>query len=248
MNDTKVILKVFWSIFLVILIFLLTAFYTERPFELEYSWNSWLLALGMVAVSTFYIFKNTEIDSSSRLYGTFPFRRFFARSVDAFLVLIIIILVTILIKPSLSQFWLDYLNSSGSRGYMRTMAVTVLVGYACIIFEIPVIKSFGTTPGKWLFGIYLTDISGEKLSLEQVKGRSFSVFSRGMAFCIDIAYYIAAVLSYFRLVRYGQTRWDEIYQVKVHQKAWSPLRAFACVYAVLIMLGVMTLFTLYGRV
>lgn len=247
MSDKRTILKVFAGIFFVFFIFILSAFSIDRPFELNSSWPFWLLALGAVGIFTSLLFRGDEKTADYELNGVFPVRRFFARSIDGFIVLAVIVTFSSLISSALAEFWLDYLNSSGYRGYLRTVAITVLVGYVCILIEIPVLKAFGTTPGKWLFGIYLRDEDGGRLSYGQVKGRSFSLFARGMAFCIDIAYYVAAALSYFRLKRQGKTRWDEDYGVRVHQKAWSAARAFACAYAVLIMFGVMAVFTMAGR-
>lgn len=67
---------------------------------------------------------------------------------------------------------------------------------------------FGTTPGKWLLGLYVTDEQGGKLSVSDAKERTWDVYSRGLGWGLPV----------YSLVRLGKSfaaccmgnAWDEL--------------------------------------
>lgn len=104
-----------------------------------------------------------------------PWRRFFARNLD-------ILLYGLLF--SFFCFVVLHLYPTGSTGFdllslVCTVALTALL-------EPLLLHLFGTTPGKWIFGITVTDCDGKKLSYGAAFSRWILVFRRGIGYYIPI--------------------------------------------------------------
>ena len=92
-----------------------------------------------------------------------PWRRFFARNVDAGLYG--------LLWSMLSQ-WVFRINPEN---VMSNLAWTLACGYVSwlltFVFEPVLLHYWGTTPGKWIFGLSVRDEDGEKLSIRTAYAR-----------------------------------------------------------------------------
>jgi hypothetical protein len=88
-----------------------------------------------------------------------------------------------------------------------------------ILFEAVSLSLFKTTPGKWLFNIWLLEENGDRLPFQVCLQRACAVFKRGEGFGIPLISYITQAVAYIKLERHGRTTWDADYQVIVrHEK------------------------------
>lgn len=108
-----------------------------------------------------------------------PWRRFFARNVDAGLYG--------LLWSMLSQ-WVFRINPENFIQFMANLAWTVACGYVgwllTFVFEPVLLHYWGTTPGKWIFGLSVRDEDGEKLSIRTAYARLWGVFGYGNCYAL----------------------------------------------------------------
>lgn len=105
-----------------------------------------------------------------------PWRRFFARNVDAGLYG--------LLWSMLSQ-WVFRINPDH---FMSNLAWTLACGYVSwlltFVFEPVLLHYWGTTPGKWIFGLSVRDEDGSKLSIRTAYARLWGVFGYGNCYAL----------------------------------------------------------------
>ena len=127
-----------------------------------------------------------------------PVRRYFARIID-FLLLIAIIRIFLVVVIRIRPFNDTILDT-----------FTPVIGY---ILSLPVsaflLHLWGTTPGKWLMGIYLEDPNGGRLSFYNALSREVNVLIAGFGFHIPIFRQIRLYISYRDTVNGKGTEWDE---------------------------------------
>lgn len=105
-----------------------------------------------------------------------PWRRFFARNVDAGLYG--------LLWSMLAQ-WVFRINPENYIQLTASLAWTLACGYAgwllTFVFEPVLLHYWGTTPGKWIFGLSVRDEDGEKLSIRTAYARLWACSSTAAA-------------------------------------------------------------------
>lgn len=84
--------------------------------------------------------------------------------------------------------------------------------------ETLLISAYGTTPGKALLRIRVTNADGYSLSPGTALERSFQVWMRGMGFGIPLVSLVTMVMAYNRLEKQGSTTWDHALGVRVTQR------------------------------
>lgn len=133
-------------------------------------------------------------------YPAYPWRRFFARSLDYSLYLFPMELFYLLVLR---------LNPNTLEGEVAYLACTALA-YGIMLFIEPVLlHTFGTTPGKWLFGLRITNGSHNKLSYSEGLQRTWGVFCSGYGLFIPI-YNIYRQLKCYKLCASDEPcPWDE---------------------------------------
>ena len=108
-----------------------------------------------------------------------PWRRFFARNVDAGLYG--------LLWSMLSQ-WVFRINPENFIQLTASLAWTVACGYVgwllTFVFEPVLLHYWGTTPGKWIFGLSVRDEDGNKLSIRTAYARLWGVFGYGNCYAL----------------------------------------------------------------
>lgn len=105
------------------------------------------------------------------------------------------------------------------------------------------IRLAGTTPGKWLFGIKISDASGHRLSWRRAWSRSARVLAHAYWFVIvPFGPLIGHLKAYSDLSTRGATRWDQLAQSNV---AHGPLRKASLTLVISIMLALQVLGTTY---
>lgn len=117
----------------------------------------------------------TQLDTET-MKAHCPWRRFFARSLDLLICSAIYELFT---SAILRINLLD-------RSFLMGM-VDIYMSFGILFLLEPLLLSqFGTTPGKWIFGISLSKKDGSKLSYGEGFSRLCYVFWRGYGFQIPI--------------------------------------------------------------
>ncbi|MFZ5782295.1 MAG: RDD family protein [Pseudomonadota bacterium] len=126
-----------------------------------------------------------------------PWRRYWARMFNLFLVLVIGSVVLQRILPAvLPGLWtLDVRDPRTLLAFAAWVPVETL----CLVL-------FGTTPGKALYGIRLARPQG--VTLLAALSRSAKVWFRGLGMAIPLVSIFTLVAAYERLVRDGRTSWD----------------------------------------
>lgn len=108
-----------------------------------------------------------------------PWRRFLARNVDAGLYG--------LLWSMLSQ-WVFRINPDNFIQFMAGLAWTLACGYVgwllTFVFEPVLLHYWGTTPGKWIFGLSVRDEDGSKLSIRTAYARLWGVFGYGNCYAL----------------------------------------------------------------
>ncbi|PKM51234.1 MAG: hypothetical protein CVV02_07705 [Firmicutes bacterium HGW-Firmicutes-7] len=114
-----------------------------------------------------------------------PWRRYFARTLDlAFYGLIWIAFSYLVLRWNQGAgFIISLINAYISIGLM-------------LVIEPLLLSTWGTTLGKWVFGLVIRNINGKKLTYRQAYQRTFGVFSIGMGYNIPIYNIIREIKCY----------------------------------------------------
>ena len=99
------------------------------------------------------------------------------------------------------------------------------------IVESILIHRFGTTPGKWLLGLRVTNTNGTPLSLTAATLRSFRVLVGGIGFGWSLLALFCQVFSLVTARRLGNPLWDHAGGHRVHA---APLVAWRMISVVVI--------------
>ena len=106
-----------------------------------------------------------------------PWRRLFARTLDYDLYALPLELLCLLVFR---------LNPSSSGGKLMS-SVCIFIAYLMMLFIEPaLLHFFGTTPGKWIFGLRITQTDGTHLSYEDGLQRTWNVIRYGEGFGVPI--------------------------------------------------------------
>lgn len=111
-----------------------------------------------------------------------PWRRYFARMIDSILfVTTLIFFVEFLMGLMMGLTGvtlpdiLHLINTPGGQFWLVILALFLMIPV-----EAALLSQFKTTPGKWLFGIEVTNPDGERLSSEDARRRSLDVWVKGL--------------------------------------------------------------------
>ena len=102
------------------------------------------------------------------------------------------------------------------------------------IVESILIHRVGTTPGKWLLGLRVTNADGAPLSLTAATLRSFHIMVGGIGFGWNPLSAFCQVFSFFTAKRLGKPLWDHAGGHRVHARpldAWRIITAI-CIFFV----------------
>lgn len=126
-----------------------------------------------------------------------PWARYFARAFDLGLYALLLMIVT---------RWLLRWNTP------EGLAASLLFNYAKIglmlLFEPILLRYWGTTPGKWIFGMKVRGVNGQKLTWADAMGRTLSVFRTGMGYGVPVYQLYRAYVCY-SACRERELAWDE---------------------------------------
>jgi len=105
-----------------------------------------------------------------------------------------------------------------------------------LFLEALMLRRFGTTPGKALLGLWVTNLDGTRLSLHQALLRTMRVLSLGVGLTIPVFMWICQAVTGWLTWRMGSALWDLAPGHRVNQ---SPPRGWRILAFGLVLLGVL---------
>lgn len=148
-----------------------------------------------------------------------PWVRFWARTLDSFILLFMFEIIKFLIRLKWNM------QISGD----------VIIPILIVFIESALLSTLGTTPGKWLLRIKVRTFDGNKLSYKQSLFRCSMVWILGEAANLNnILSTFTFLVAYFRLTNLGSTYWDEKGQFSITHERIGLLRSIVSVVLVFV--------------
>lgn len=148
-----------------------------------------------------------------------PWRRYFARILDYFFYGMVVALVDL--------YWAD--------GKMPNLLSTILTMGLMVLLEPVQLRLFGTTLGKWIFGIRVTDLDGHHLFYSEGMRRTFGALFFGMGLQIPIVSLWRQWRSYKFYADGIELIWEEDSELTIRDD--SKLRFLAAIGAAAVAYG-----------
>lgn len=137
-----------------------------------------------------------------------PWRRYFARMLDTTLFGSIISAVLAVLVMSFGAGVYDKLY--GTSGFFHNSLVSsILVCAMALPLEALAIGLTGTSIGKWIFGVRITDVSGHAIGFVRAAHREIGVFGIGLGAGIPIVSLFTLSTAYRQLKDNGVSTWDK---------------------------------------
>lgn len=157
-----------------------------------------------------------------------PWRRYFARYFDFALYSLL---------WSLAAQWGLRLNI-GEWNVMLKVLSTIVGAVLMVVIEPFLLHFWGTTPGKWLFGMEIRTPNGEKLAIRTGFYRTWQVFTGGMGWDIPIWSWYRLYKSY-QASTAGELPWDidNGCHIVVHERKTKWYRVLMFLFAWLLVLA-----------
>jgi len=96
------------------------------------------------------------------------------------------------------------------------------------------IHRFGTTPGKWLMGLKVSNEDGSLLALKQSVWRALRVMITGIGFGWGLLAILCQTMSWFTTRRLGKPIWDQMGKHKIEAE---PLKPFRTIVLIIVFIG-----------
>jgi uncharacterized RDD family membrane protein YckC len=122
----------------------------------------------------------TATNNIETIYNVHPWRRYFARLLDMLLMGSLFYIGLVLFAPTVGAEIIQAADKN------RVLDM-ILTGFFAMLLNPFFISLFGSTLGKYLFGIQVRDENTRKLSLLIALKRECLVYMKGLAFCFPIA-------------------------------------------------------------
>ena len=140
----------------------------------------------------------------------YPWRRYLARTYDT-------LIYTILWVAFLAfVFHVNVLDRNNAEKLLDGFITTIMM----LFLEPMLLHLFGTTPGKAIFGLRITNPDGSRLSYIEGLERTWDVLSRGMGFNIPIYNIIRLLKSYNLCIENETQPWDESISYTIKDTKW----------------------------
>ena len=180
---------------------------------------------------------NNEITSEFEpTKAPFPWRRYFARSIDLGLSSTVFTLILILIfKIDLSEL-----------GLISSILSVYVPWIIMFLLEPVLISKWGKTPGKWVFGISIHNKDGCLLTRKQAFDRLLLVFKKGSGYAIPF-YDIYCYYKHYKICKEtGVLPWDKSYRYDVKPFCWYQAAGYIVITLVSTLLTTGIGFTLFS--
>ena len=165
-----------------------------------------------------------------------PWARFFARCLDYLTFDFVIIVIAIFTVIKLAAFP----GTTPVELYVFAMVTSFL----WIFVEALLLSIYGTTPGKYIFGIRVIGSRGRKLSYGAAFKRALLVWIKGVGLALPVVNIVTAVLGYRQLEKKHVTSWDRDSGAAVehhHYSILSPVFYFVIILVLMFLLGILAL-------
>ena len=158
-----------------------------------------------------------------------PWRRFFARSLD---------------WSIYSWLWsllaARFLPLEGTAEAASSILGWCIALLLMLALEPLLLSRFGTTPGKWILGLRVSDVYGEKLTYDQALRRTWWVLLQGMGLNFYLVNFYFTYKSYERCMAGVPSVWEEnTVSTLKDTKAWRGF-VYVGIYAAVILIGLCT--------
>lgn len=158
-----------------------------------------------------------EIES---INNNFPWRRFFARTVD--------LLTSGLLMFMMFSYVFGMTFPDSVDSYIKFIENPIGASVALYLLWIPTEALFlfiiGTTPAKWLFGIHVKGGDGENLSFFKSLSRAFQVYVSGEGLAIPIITLFSRISCYRSLRANGKMSWDSSVGSNIYYEELSTIK------------------------
>lgn len=165
-----------------------------------------------------------EVDTTARgewAPGVYWMRRFWARWLDLHLYA--------------GLWWLGlYFLGADVGAMLRNVWLVLLLYLPWVPIEAYLIARYQTTPGKWLAGIRIVDVTGANMDFNGSLRRAMRVYFLGIGMGWGIISLICQSIALFAVRSTGRAVWDQDGTHVVEAKSWRPLRGLAVVAAYII--------------
>jgi uncharacterized RDD family membrane protein YckC len=167
-----------------------------------------------------------------------PWRRYFARSLDTsihgVIVLFVVAIVLGTIAPETSrEFFGALLGTSGQMWFM------MLYIFAATFLTAAMIGFTGSSLGKWMFGIKVTDKQDRPIGYKTAWNRELKIWVRGFGLGLPIISLFTLWSAYQYLKKENKTTWDDELGLKVNYRENNSTQAYMSI------LGVILIFILF---
>ena len=164
-----------------------------------------------------------EQDAITEAYT--PWRRYFARNMD-------LVFYSVLWDIFLALVFGVNITLRSEGGKIWDNIVTFLI---MLLTEPVLLSLFGTTPGKWILGLKVTDNEGKRLTFAEAMSRTWKVFLYGMGMGIPVWNLFRMWKSYKTCVKKESQEWEYDSAITLKdEKGWR----IAAYLGVCVLLGV----------
>lgn len=165
----------------------------------------------------------------------FPWQRFFARLLDAQ----IYRSLWVLILPALGFNMLK--SSRGGVLFLELLTLGTM-----FLLEPLLLSRFGTTPGKWLFGLRVTSLDGRRLTYAEGRERTAYLFWYGIRLNLPFFRLYRLYVSYTDEQQEKELPWEDRSEQTIRDHAGWRFAAAAALAVLLIAGGVLRVLLPYG--
>ena len=178
-----------------------------------------------------------------------PLTRFWARSFDYTLVTVFVWSISDVVPPpelmNADLTFADFISRLAEESQKEEHREVAILGLKALFFwhflEGILLRFFGTTPGKALFGIKVKNDDGSPVSLLPAIARSFYVYVAGVGFYMFPFSIILMAVGFFRLMTTGKTFWDNHLKMTVEHPPLGFARILLAIGAFLVLMIVHSL-------
>lgn len=163
-----------------------------------------------------------------------PWTRFFARQCD-YLTFEFVVLELALFS------YLD-VRTVLALSLGELILISFIFKFLWVFFEALLLSMYGTTPGKFIFGIRIYDAEGETLTYGAALKRALLVWVKGMGLALPLMNPIMMILGYRQLANNHETSWDRDSGSTVDHHEYSVLSPIFYVLSILLLTFILTIF------
>jgi len=152
------------------------------------------------------MYTNPNANINLSLGEIHPWKRFFAKTIDRFLIFFILIAIFMvyIFSSDNPEEQVAFLTSTFDNRFLNILILLI----PTIFIEAIMLSLSGSTLGKWLLGMKVVNNDGSKLDFLTSLNRNFLVFIKGEGLWLGIIPLITYIYSYYSLQNHKISSWD----------------------------------------